>query len=90
MEKRDLDFMCAFAEMHDMENKPFNEVYKEICSYISSFTGQYDDGSVDPEVVRDCFMASYESMKKYHLDEEIKKSMKAGMTFFEACADWDV
>lgn len=83
MRLRELKFMLAFAEVHDMMNRPFIEVYEILCK-------MFDDMPCSPDEYIDDFILHYEQMKKYHLDDEIKAYVKQGDSFFIACREWDI
>ena len=87
MVKKDLEFICAFAEVHDRNNVPFMTVYGEICNWMDAMCQYYD---ILPEDVVDDFMDKYHSMKEYKLDAEIKECIKNGVSFYTACEEWDI
>jgi hypothetical protein len=87
MVKKDLEFICAYAEVHDKSNVPFMTVYGEICNWIDAM-GQYYD--IPSEDVVDDFLDKYHSMKEYKLDAEIKECIKNGVSFYTACEEWDI
>ena len=58
MTKKDLEFIMAYAEVHDKMKCTFKEVWDEICKYIDEVTQYWD---ILPEDEIDSFL------DKYHL-----------------------
>lgn len=87
MTKRDLEFICAFADVYELGNVPFMMVYKQICEWLEEYPAYYD---CEVEDIIEDFMNHYDDMKKLYLDWEIKQCIKNGDTFFNACREWDI
>lgn len=82
--KRDLNFICAYADVYDMMNRPFVEVYDELCEI-------FDNLPCTPDDYIESFMEKYSAMNEYGLYIEIKFQITVlGDSFFEACAEWDI
>lgn len=87
MTKKDLQFMLAYAEVHELMNAPFYEVYEDICRLFG------DEGfasTLTPDEYIDDFMEHYNAMKENHLENEIHETMHLGYPFFGACQEWDI
>lgn len=89
MNKRDLDFILAYAEVYAMMERPFSEVYKEITEFFNDAL-ESTDGEFSVEGYKDDFLMSYNAMKEYHLEDDIQREMLSGESFFSACREWDI
>ena len=79
MNKTDLQFLLAFADIEGLMNKPVTEVIELAIDYLNS-----------DEFMSD-YLYHYRLMKEYHLDAEIKTLVRyRGYSFFIACEDWDI
>lgn len=84
MNRRELEFIIAYADVYDMMNRPFAEVYDELCE-------MFDNMPCTPDDYTESFMEKYNTMKEYKLDNEVKAyTCVLGGDFFEACAEWDI
>ena len=84
MDKRELEFIVAYADVYDMMDRPFDEVCDELCELFS-------DMPYAPHEYMESFMERYNSMKENGLDYEVKYFTNVlGNSFFEACDEWDV
>lgn len=87
MTHKDLNFLLAYAEVHQLNSQPLTDVVAQASHYLNC-TSQYCDISIE-EVIDD-FLDRYNSMKEYHLDEEVARSMEEGLSFHQACDEWDI
>ena len=87
MTKKDLEFIMAYAEVHDKMKCTFKEVWDEICKYIDEVTQYWD---ILPEDEMDSFLDKYHTMKEMKLDDEVKKLVANGESFYAACEEWDI
>lgn len=87
MTHKDLNFLLAYAEVHQLNSQKFTDVVAQASHYLDT-TSQYCDISIE-EVIDD-FLDRYNSMKEYHLDEEAARSMEEGPSFHQACDEWDI
>lgn len=79
MNKTDLQFLLAFADVEGLMNKPLIEVIELAVDYLNSYEFMSD------------YLYHYRLMKEYHLDAEIKTLVRyGGYNFFMACEDWDI
>lgn len=86
MNKTDLEFLLAFADIEDLMDKPVTEVIN-LATKASTLDGELasDDDYIE------CYLYHYRLMKEYHLDAEIKTLVRyGGYSFFMACRDWDI
>lgn len=84
MNKRELEFILAYADVYDMMSRPFTEVYDGLCK-------MFDNIPCTPCDYIESFMKKYSAMKEYGLDNEIKFQITViGDNFFEACEEWDI
>lgn len=91
MNKLQLDFVCAYADVYDLMNDPFSKVLDIIeHDIMSSLDWGEDSYMVSPEMFVEEFMRCYNTMKKYgHLDK-VKSFMKGGWSFFGSCYQFDI
>lgn len=90
MNKRDLEFMLAYADVYDMMNRPFTEVYDELTKFFDEGR-EATEGAFNEEEYKNEFLEKYNSMKEYGLDNEVKfHTAVLGDDFFEACREWDI
>ena len=88
--KRDLNFICAYADVYGMKNRPFIEVYKELIKFFNEGR-EATEGAFNEEEYKNEFLEKYNTMKEYKLDDEVKSyTCVPGGDFFEACAEWDI
>lgn len=84
MNRRELEFIVAYADVYDMMNRPFVEVYDELCEMFDNMPCTQCD-------YIESFMEKYNTMKEYGLDNEVKfHTAVLGDSFFEACTEWDI
>lgn len=84
MNRRDLKFIIAYADVYDMMDRPFDEVYDELCE-------MFDNMPCTPDDYIESFMKKYSAMNEYGLYIEIKFQITVlGDSFFEACEKWDI
>lgn len=78
-------FLRAYLDVHGINIRPLIEVLLEAVKMKS-----YEDciGHIKHYVY--WFKEYYESMKMYHMEYEVEQAMESGMTFFEACEDYDL
>lgn len=90
MNKRDLEFMLAYADVYDMMNRPFVEVYDELTKFFDEGR-EATEGAFNEEEYKNEFLEKYNLMKEYKLDNEIKFHCAVlGDDLFEACREWDI
>lgn len=88
--KRDLNFICAYADVYDMQTRPFVEVYDELTKFFKECS-ETTNGAFNEEEYKSEFLEKYNTMKEYKLDNEVKfYTCVLGDDFFEACAEWDI
>ena len=79
MNRTDLEFLLAFADIEGLMDKPVTEVIELAIDFLNS-----------DEYMRE-YLKHYKLMKEYHLDDEVKTLVKYGeYDFFMACEDWDI
>ena len=79
MNRTDLEFLLAFADIEGLMDKPVTEVIELAIDFLNS-----------DEYMRE-YLKHYKLMKEYHLDDEVKTLIKSGeYDFFMACEDWDI
>ena len=79
MNRTDLEFLLAFADIEGLMNRPVTEVIELAIDFLNS-----------DEYMRE-YLKHYKLMKEYHLDDEVKTLVKYGeYDFFMACEDWDI
>lgn len=78
MNKLTLNFLIAYADVHNLQDKPVADVIEETLDFLNS-----------DEFMED-FLEHYYLMKHYHLDYEVKECISCGMNFWEACREWDI
>lgn len=84
MNKRELEFIVAYADVYDMMSRPFTEVYDVLCK-------MFDNIPCTPCDYIETFMKKYSAMNEYGLYIEIKFQITViGDNFFEACEEWDI
>lgn len=89
MNKTDLEFLLAFADIEGLMNKPVTEVINLATKAINASTLDGELASDDDYI--ECYLYHYRLMKEYHLDAEIKTLVRyGGYDFFMACKDWDI
>ena len=77
MKKLHLDFLVAFSKM---------EGKSEFMSDLINEAAQF----INDESYMKAYVASYNQMMMYGLEDEVRCSMDCGNTFLEACEEWDV
>lgn len=94
MKQKYLEFMLAWAEVHNMQNETVENCYKAIEKWLVENTGLHHGRArywhAGSWYYCNIFMIRYKDMKKYNLDAEIQKEMSSGLNFFQACAEWDI
>ena len=60
MNKKDLEFILAYAEVHDLMQMPFAEAFHEVCTYVNDCSEYYD---ISTDEVVDDFLRSYKLAK---------------------------
>lgn len=89
MNKTDLQFLFAFADIEGLMNKPVTEVINLAIEYIDRNTKAEDFDEKDELI--DGYLYHYRLMKEYHLNAEVKTLVRyGGYDFFMACEDWDI
>ena len=84
MNRRELEFIVAYVDIYDMMNRPFIEVYDELCE-------MFDNMSCTSCEYIESFMEKYSTMNEYGLYIEVKFQIAVfGDSFFEACKEWDI
>lgn len=78
MNKLTLNFLIAYADVHNLQDKPVADVIEETLDFLNS-----------DEFMKD-FLEHYSLMKHYHLDCEVKGCILCGMNFWEACREWEI
>ena len=79
MNRTDLEFLLAFADIEGLMDKPVTEVIELAIDFLNN-----------DECMRE-YLKHYKLMKEYHLDDEVKTLIKSGeYDFFMACEDWDI
>mgnify|MGYP000028896700 FL=1 len=79
MNRTDLEFLLAFADIEGLMDRPVTEVIELAVDYLNS-----------DELMSD-YLYHYRLMKEYHLDDEVKTLVRYGeYDFFMACEDWDI
>ena len=78
MNRTDLEFLLAFADIEGLMDRPVTEVIELAIDFLNS-----DD-------YIECYLYHYGLMKEYHLDAEVKTLVNEGYDFFMACKDWDI
>jgi hypothetical protein len=89
MNRTDLEFLLAFADIEGLMNKPVTEVINLATKAINASTLDGEMASADDYI--ECYLYHYRLMKGYHLDAEVKTLVRyGGYDFFMACIDWDI
>lgn len=79
MNRTDLEFLLAFADIEGLMDRPVTEVIELAIDFLNN-----DEYMCE-------YLKHYKLMKEYHLDDEIKTLVKYGeYDFFMACEDWDI
>lgn len=79
MNRTDLEFLLAFADIEGLMDRPVTEVIELAVDYLNSDKFMSD------------YLYHYRLMKEYHLDAEVKTLVRYGeYDFFMACEDWDI
>lgn len=79
MNRTDLEFLLAFADIEGLMDRPVTEVIELAIDFLNS-----DEYMCE-------YLKHYKLMKEYHLDDEVKTLVKYGeYDFFMACEDWDI
>ena len=79
MNRTDLEFLLAFADIEGLMDRPVTEVIELAIDFLNN-----DD-------YIECYLYHYRLMKEYHLDAEVKTLVRYGeYDFFMACEDWDI
>lgn len=90
MNRRELEFIVAYADVYDMMNRPFAEVYNELTKFFNEGR-EATEGAFNEEEYKNEFLEKYNTMKEYGLDNEVKfHTAVLGDSFFEACTEWDI
>lgn len=88
MNKKDLQFMLAFAKSRGIMKSSFEEVYNKVCVYLDECAQYYD---CDPMWEIDNFLAAAKRAEPYtQILGEVMYEMHTGATLEEACREWDV
>lgn len=77
MKKLHLDFLMAFSKMEG-KSEFMSDLINEAAEYLNN------------ESYMKTYIASYNLMREYHLEDEIRYLMNCGYTFLDACREWDV
>ena len=72
MNKLTLNFLVAYADVHNLQDQPVADVIEETLDFLNS-----------DEFMED-FLEHYHLMKYYHSDYEVKECISCGMNFCEA------
>ena len=88
MNRTDLEFLLAFADIEGLMDKPVTEVINLATKAIKAST--LDDELASDDDYIECYLYHYRLMKEYHLDAEVKTLVNEGYDFFMACEDWDI
>ena len=79
MKSLDLDYLKAFADVYQLNEKPFVTVI-----YLSGVE------KASP-TYKDLFVKKYKEVIKYGLIEDIRYEIQNNeLNFFEACQEWDL
>ena len=78
MNKLTLNFLVAYADVHNLQDQPVADVIEETLDFLNS-----------DEFMED-FLEHYYLMKHYQLDHEVNGCISCGMNFWEACREWDI
>lgn len=90
MNRRELEFIIAYADVYGMMARPFVEVYNELTKFFIEGR-EATEGAFNEEEYKNEFLEKYNTMKEYKLDNEVKAyTCVLGGDFFEACAEWDI
>lgn len=94
MRRKYLEFMSAWAEVHNMQNETVENCHKAIEKWFIEILGMHHRRARRWHTTAwsncNIFMIRYKDMKKYNLDDEIQKEMSTGLNFFQACEEWDI
>lgn len=77
MKKLHLDFLMAFSKMEG-KSEFMSDLINEAAEYLNN------------ESYMKAYIASYNLMREYHLEDEIRYLMNCGYTFLDACLEWDI
>lgn len=89
MNKTNLQFLLAFADVEGLMNWPVTEVISIAAKDIKDSILDGQLASADDYI--ECYLHNYRLMKKYRLDDEIKTLVReGGFSFFMACESWDI
>ena len=89
MNRTDLEFLLAFADIEGLMDKPVTEVINLATKAIKANTLDGELASDDDYI--EYYLYHYGLMKEYHLDDEVKTLVRyGGYDFFIACEDWDI
>ena len=60
--KRDLNFICAYADVYGMKNRPFIEVYNELVKFFNEGR-EATEGAFNEEEYKNEFLEKYNTIK---------------------------